>query len=387
MGKTGMNNFLLIMGAHQDNPAKLSHILNLLGYLKSEGVDVCFSTHSAYGLSEISELSKYVCYDENNLFITPNDVINSLDLIDLEKFDDRWVEWYQIDNNGPVYLKSFISGAPHQRSALKIVKNGVDVAAANGYKWVGYLEYDFSIPKISFSSIVDSIIDRIQSSKKRSYLLWNGGAVNFMYGGFFISDVGLLANNRDFNSDWFSSKQNWISSFGNKFFETTIEGFLKGKGGEEALIEDKDEFFIHNWGTLDKGLNMFTFSDSNYNREIEELGLLNHFILSFYASKTSNGYNLGVWAYNRHTSWDFEIPHLSIKDSSGISNLENVVLGPGSWYNIKNIDLSRINEDTYFELKYSFRNSQGSGTYTAHQKVNAGDLEKLFRTRMVEIPE
>ena len=59
------NNFLLIIGAHQDTDSKISTVTNLLEYLKEENIDTCFSTHSYKGLEKISKYSKYCFYDED----------------------------------------------------------------------------------------------------------------------------------------------------------------------------------------------------------------------------------------------------------------------------------------------------------------------------------
>jgi hypothetical protein len=366
--KMGIN-FLLIIGSNPDGPEKLSNVLDLLTDLRNEGIDVCFSTRSSYGLDKISDLCKYVSYDKNNGIFDQYDLINSLHLIDRNKIAGQWLEWFSpIDG---IKLESFVPSDPSQCARLKLIKNGVSVSWNEGYKWTCYLEYNYSKPKANLRDLILTRISSMRSLDKKSFLLLKGNEPSTVTGRFMIFETSLLYNNPVFKADWQSSPVRWVSVYGNMFFEQILGSFLSPGNSEYAITEKENAFMEENWSPGEDSIDMDSYLD-------ERSTLLGSINVSFYANRQDNGfYDLEIWAYNIHEEWSFHLDDFFVNFNNTVSNLNPSTIGPGGWYNIANSYSIDPDANQTFSFSYSFRNNQGSDQYRAEQTIRSGDLEKL----------
>jgi len=371
-----VGNFLLIIGSPLDNRKNLHDVLDLLDYLKKEDIDVCFSTHYSYGLDKVSERCKYVCYDKNNLLLDQNDLINSIHVIDEDKINTTWVEWFK--PNDDVVLETFIPWDPYQRSALSVIKNGVSVAGSNGYKWICYLECDVTIPNGSLKEFISEKISDMRAFDKKSFILRGGNGFNSISGRFMIFETSLLINNPLFKSDWYSSSTKWFLTYGNMSLGGILENFLSPGNSEYALIYDYKRFWEEIWGRPDEGINKFELIDYAINTEEERVMLMGSLKISFYVNERPEGlYDLEIWAFNTHEDWTYIVDDFTVNFKGISSELNPSFISPGSWYNIANSFSIDSSVDDVFSFSYSFRNNQGSGEYNAEQSIRSGDLRKL----------
>ena len=109
-------------------------------------VDVCFTTHAALGLDEISKKIKWSIYDSINEFMEPSDWVNNIDLIsDWNSIWGKSTLWrtYSFFNIITNFGSDF---SPHLRSCFSLFANAVRTIYDHGYKWFVYLEYDVAPP-------------------------------------------------------------------------------------------------------------------------------------------------------------------------------------------------------------------------------------------------
>ena len=127
-------------------------------------------------------------------------------------------------------------GSPHSKSALLLLKNGLNVSYLNHYKWTIYLEYDIKSPILGYKNFLDNIVNNLESSGKKCFYYENTNNYVFLWGGLFVFDTERLYNNKILmNTDWFSSSRNWIKTFKLGFFESVVE-FLFSESFDDSEI-------------------------------------------------------------------------------------------------------------------------------------------------------
>ena len=134
-----MNKYLLILGAFVDTDDKKEYVLKLLQELRAQNIDVCLSAHTSMGISEFAKYCKYLIFDEDNQPLHRFDYKDNIQYLDETNI---WSKSCIFLNSKYARLDSYIPGSPHSMAALKVLKNGIDVALNNGYKWFTYMEYD-----------------------------------------------------------------------------------------------------------------------------------------------------------------------------------------------------------------------------------------------------
>jgi hypothetical protein len=376
------NNFLLVIGAHQDTDRKISTVINLLKYLKEENIDTCFSTHSYKGLEEISKYSKYCFYDEDNTFLSEDDLINSLEHINQNLISTRWTEWFT-PMEGLSLITKF-ARCPHQKSALKIIKNGVSCADQNGYGWIVYMEYDILPPAKSLKEIIKDKIIELNELEMDSFLLWNqrNPSHDFLSGGFFITRVKKIKDNTKFMSPWYKSSKDWYSHFGNRFFEEIMEEFMIGPDKSKTQIEGEIDFWKTHWGeNYIKDINVFDISDSEKNYELEKILSQDKMKISFYVKEIEGLYDLDIWAFN--VSGDlYHISELKIEETNELGSVsytlvEEFDVHTYGWRLIRSYKGIKPDYRLNFSLSYKAENTGNKFTYDSFKKISGDNLKKL----------
>ena len=376
------NKILVILGSHQDSPQKLAHCIDLITYLKSEGLDVCFSTHSSYGLDKISEISDYVVFDSDNSFIDEFDLLNNLDKFEIDSISQRWLNWFS--PTGSEYLKSYLSPAPHSKSALKILRNGVKVAGSSGYPWSVYLEYDFSIPLVSMRNLLIEKIDEILRSRKNSLALMRKGE-SFLNGGFFLFQTNVLSKNRLLSHDWDQDKEKWFSCFSNMFFEEIAETLLL-QDGFSILYKDAQTFIESVWGDQSK-TNLYSLTTSlDVSKRSSRVLVSESLKNSFFPHKVDDGFEILSYCYNNSNSTSFEITNTRIRVGQTEENIGTFTMKPRSWFNTFKMNLDpQISGDEVVSLEFNVKSSDDDYVHYFSQNFKVRDLEKFWKIRRFEM--
>ena len=150
------DNYLVIVGSHVNSQFKKEWALELLTSLKNENIDVCLSTHSNEYLSELTELVDYLVYDYNNEFIYPSDLFKNADVFSPESMKYGYMNYYYNYEFGKISYNW--PHTYHSKAVLILLKNGINVAHTNEYKWVIYIEYDMPIPIDGYKKFIENKI-------------------------------------------------------------------------------------------------------------------------------------------------------------------------------------------------------------------------------------
>lgn len=381
---------LIIIGAHQDSPKKLSHCIDVISFLKREGFDVCFSTHSSYGIDRISEICDYTVFDYNNDFMDEYDLLNNVENLSDETTSHRFLSWFS--HNPDMILRSFFASAPHQKAAFGILKNGTQLSKSKGYKWTIYWEYDWPVPLVSFRSIVEQKISQLKEQKKKAFVLMRGnekrpmtGAVHLISAGVILYETSMLADNPIFNSPCERHQDLWVSSFSNMLFEEAIEYLLLQSGEDAILYEDWLEFFDLCWGGTEK-VNLFNVIRDRKDTKKGSRAVVSEYLKnSFFPYMEGGEYGVYVYCYNMSDNVSFEISDMRIRTAADEIEVEDFSVDPGSWRNTYTTHIGEISDrDDHLFLEFEVKTSLDDYIHHFYQKVAVKDLDKFWRIRRYE---
>jgi len=261
-----MKDYCVILSSYQNTPEKVDFVLQTLDYFDKMEVDVCFTTHAALGLDEISKKTKWSIYDSINEFMEPSDWVNNIDLInDWNSVWGKSTLWrtYSFFNIITNFGSDF---SPHLRSCFSLFANAVRTIYDHGYKWFVYLEYDVAPPSGGYCRWIEEKLDLLKSTNSNTFYYkkeeeTGGWPVGF----FFISKPDIFIEHPNFkDTSWKYSKRDWVRSFQRAFFETAIKGILDTSPIPVSLqIEYLSKEAIDLWGVEDYGswpVNMFNYN-------------------------------------------------------------------------------------------------------------------------------
>lgn len=225
-----MNNkdILFICTAHQVNDDRVNHLVHNFKILKEQNLDICLATHSNYGLDKLSDYCDYLVFDKDNYFPSLQDLLDSLEKIDISKFDTNFHAYRNINLGGKeTVLKSFFWES-HSKSALANFKNAIDIARTRNYKWIVYLEYDTVLPEINLREYFLNKIEEIESQNKNGHgYICEDGRHPLIWPLFFISKTKIFSEDQNLMNVWQESVSNYFQTFGNKSFEEVIDNIIK----------------------------------------------------------------------------------------------------------------------------------------------------------------
>jgi hypothetical protein len=375
---------LVIVGAHQDSMEKLSHTMDMLLSLKRSGINVCFVTHCNYGLDKIAEACDYLIFDSNNTFVNDYELINCCPLFKPEGISQRWSNWYSVPNLG--LFSSFMARhAPHQRSALSLIKNGINLASRNNYEWTIYLEYDYSQPLVDFGDIIKDQIEDMVSEGKDSLLLMRKNE-GFISGGFSIYRTEIFQQNEMFSSRWEKDSISWFGTFRNMFFEEIIEAVACSGGEDSVLYRDEEEFFQKYWGKSGRELTLYkALTGKSPSKDFSRITAIEYLKYSLFPYKADGKYGVVLACYNISDHISFRISSSTLKISEVEIKIPDFIAEPGSWFTFHDQvigDIDSISElNGHLHLEFDVKNLEEDYVHRICQKVPVSDIEKFWLLR------
>ena len=125
-----MSNEVVIILSHADTTDKLEVLNQCVNAVKNQGYDVILSSHIK--VPDIYyELVDFVIYDKDNPIIFYSEFPGAATIF----------VWSQTEQYSQVYPFEF----NHAYAVLKLIKNGIGVAYANGYEKAHFVNYDYVI--------------------------------------------------------------------------------------------------------------------------------------------------------------------------------------------------------------------------------------------------
>jgi hypothetical protein len=243
------DSYLVIVGTHVDNDYKKDVVIELLTALNKEDITVCLSTHSDYQLSEFIDLVDYIVYDYKNEFVYPSDLYKNADILSSEMPNYGYMYFYTEYPFGRISYNW--SHTYHSKAALTLLRNGINIAYSNRYKWVVYIEYDIPIPIDGYKKFIEDKIEELNRENKKCLYYKNDlPGIDFMWGGFMLCDTDSIYQSKLLiHSDWIKNKREWIKIWGLSFFEYCLQAALNRQFDNNVLIKPVIEETIKSWGT------------------------------------------------------------------------------------------------------------------------------------------
>lgn len=225
-----INDYLVVFSSHINSDSKKEFALETLKHLNDNNIDVCISTHCNKYLEELSIYSKFITYDYNNELVTVKDFLDNIDLINEScdingSIDNFFTLDYTSDS--PVASR-FIPGPEHSKSALILLRNGVQVAYSNHYRWVIYLEYDLPIPIGGYKKFIEEKISILENNNKECFYYISNTLYNqYLWGGCVICKTDkLFSSKKLMTNNWNTNIREWIKCWGITPFEYCIRASI-----------------------------------------------------------------------------------------------------------------------------------------------------------------
>ena len=230
----------VVIMAHADTPEKTKILRSCISTLSSQGYTTIVSTHIPLDES-VKELPDMVVYDKDNPIVYSEEY---------EYFSNMVPVHYM---NYPDFKLSYRFDFNHGYAALKLIKNGIGVAEANGFGVIHFVNYDY-----------------------------------------IINDKNLLDSHREKldNYDLISYKWNEVESINSAFFSARTESIKNAL----KVINSKQSYFKYENCVILEDVLYKICEESSLNIEINRIediaqkNILNTFILSAFPQiKAKNG--------------------------------------------------------------------------------------------------
>lgn len=388
-----MNNILFICSGHQDNDIKLDYVVNNLKKLSHSGLDVCYVSHTDFGIERITKHCKYLVYDKDNLFPNEVDLFNNLEFISDEKFKFSITSYFALPFC-KLYNRLFLT---HSKSALSNLKNSIYLAVANNYKWVVYFEYDAVLPEINILEYFDNKSKELENNNFiGDFYRCVGDRYPLIWPHFFICKPQVFLEDVNFTSD-FSTSESFVKLYANQFYEQILTEIVDNK--ENILIRSAGEiisdFELNDCGEssiCDQGvLSKFSLGDKEKDQNEKNLNsIASHYpwYIELYPKKVEDEFSLNLFIYsgNSTKNENFILEYLNIKDDNGeyLLKLENINLILGTWQSFKVIEGYRITEEKRnIFIEYRI-NKINIGNININYKLNLNQLDKYKNIRFLE---
>ncbi len=368
-----MSNTLLILTGHQDSDDKVKHVINSISKLKSDGVDICYTTHVSKGLSEISNLCDWVIYDSDNSFSSEKILFENLSSVSIEVLNNYLLYNYPINNELHLVSSFHLN---HSKAQLLNIKNGINLAKQKGYKWVCILEYDCAVPELNVKEYLERKVLNLERMNKTAYLYhtedMRGKYMIYPY--MLLINIGFIEKTSFFNTNWETSEVDWVKISGNKCLEQILYDIFK-PFPEECLIRSAWEintdfgFDYDNFSHINK----FDFSqsdswdDENYWHKYFEFNLFCH--------SSEDVYELSLWIVPRqylienniiYKISNIEVILENIDGVNQILSLPEEIEVSISWFCWPTISNYRPQDNDKIHLKYTIITPSGKKIENKH---------------------
>ena len=223
---------LAIVLSHADTEEKEDLLRRSVTSLKNQGYQIAVSTHIPVS-EEVFKLADFVVYDEDNPIVYQEEYRRLSSMIPIFMMDYQDFELnYAFDYN-------------HGFAALKLIKNGLGVALANGYVISHFVNYDYVITN---SETIERHTSELMSADLVSYKWNDDHSIN---SGFFSARTEpLLDALRNYDS-----KEKYFSFKGKVILEDVLYEICNA----ESLILSKLDPKLATQGNLINGIILPTF--------------------------------------------------------------------------------------------------------------------------------
>lgn len=356
-----MDDVLVCILGHINNELKKQNDLQLLLGLKKENLKTCYITHSPQSLNEISEVSDFVFYDKNNLFIKSTDYINNSDLFDETSFDYGYSNYYNFFSYGCMNLNRV---AAHNPAVLISFKNAINISFFNSFKWVVIIHYDLEYPTLGFYNLIKEKLEVLKNNNKSCFIYKRNDHSYFWPDFVLLSTDKIINNELLMKTDWYTSARNWVKYFKLGVTETILEKIFDTSFNNEIikeLIENdcKKYWNVQDYKCLDK------FSVGNYDFT---------YIIKILPFKTDH-YSFYIYIGNL-TNETLTVKSLKIKTNDKIIYyITNSEHGGCTW-NINELDKNQFDLNETLCLEYEIM--QGGRTENIIEQYDLKNTDKIY---------
>ena len=397
------NKILFICSGHQDNDNKLEYVINNLKALSRQNLDICYASHTDYGIDKLSKYCKYLVYDKDNLFPNESDLFNNLENIDEDRFKFLITSYFGFPF-GRLNNRLFLT---HSKSALSILKNSVYLAKANNYDWIVYFEYDAVLPDINLKDYFEEKIQYLDNNKlDGDFYHCEGDRFPLIWPHFFISKPSLFLNDKNFNSD-FSTSDSFVKLYANQFFEQILTELVGLYHDENNIMRNRTNISIRSSNEI-----IDDFKFTSVNKSVCEQGVLSKFSLGD-KEKDENEKNsnscanhfpwfvelypkeiekdvfqllLVIYSGNTDKNQLFKLNYLSVTDdnNTNLVNLNDIELKLGHWQSyivLNNYKLKPEEENIFIDYCIELVNVR---KVNVNYKLNLNQLNKYKNFRFLE---
>jgi hypothetical protein len=370
-----MTDYLVIVGTYTDSEYEKELAIDLLSNLKNEGIDVCLTTHCSKYLEELARYVKFVSYDSNNYLISASDYYKNADLLNDSntQYKDSYIyranQYFFIKQNGLA-----VTGGKHTKAVTTLLRNGVNVAYSNLYKWVIYLEYDMTTPIDGWKNLIENKINSmIIQNKKCFYYKQTQPAYEMLWPVMTICDADIFYKNEILSrADWISSVREWVKHWGMSVFEYCFEYMMKSAFDQSLiLVESVEDDMELIWG---KNYDVITRSHLPNAKSNYESMSVSHSVWLLPGIDKNNRLQLYLYIASDRTFEQIRELIITIDDNI-VLRLDTISTRPND-VGLYEIQLKE-NEFQKINLKYDLLKNDIPKPYEI--ELNTRDIEKIYK--------
>lgn len=275
------DDILFICSSHHDTDEKFSCLIKNLKTLKNNNLDICLATHCKRNLNSICDYVDYLVYDENNDFVSRQDILDNLEFGEAHTTRCGVYSHYF----GGLQFSNLLCSS-QTFVALLNLKNAVTLAINKGYKWVVLLEYDMNLTDIDFKSFFKKRKEVVENEGMRGYAYYDSRDWLSPY--FAFLDVDLFKDDAKFMSSWSKNKTSFIQTYGNQIYENILLDLLPK---EKVIIKNLScisQDFFYDKEVFDAG----DLSNFDFNGDVLNTISSNYSFFCYAQEKDNGSYDL-----------------------------------------------------------------------------------------------
>jgi hypothetical protein len=357
-----LDDCLICINGYISTEEKRRYVYDLLNELKKENLKVCYLTHCADYLDEISKIADYVVYDKQNFLIHSFDYTTNIKYFDESRHNEGS---FYIDMTTPYGRYNYYKISEHSPAVLNILKSSTGFSFVHNFKWTIYIEYDIVFPLKGFRSYFEEKINELERKNKKA-LLYSRSDYEFIFPSIsFFQSEKLMTNKIFMQDDWSSSVKNWIKTFNLSFSEKITEKIFRETFSNEELCfesisEDAKKYWnVDNYYQVAK----FTYDNKTFSNALVKI----------FPYKKNNFFNLCLFIDN-YCNDILTINKLIIKNKLTNSLIFNIYAHQINNHNQHVCDLNKnlfnLKDTVVLECEYKFKNSDRIYSFLEEYDLN-----------------
>lgn len=366
--------YIVGITAHINNETKLEILLGQLRELHADGVDVCLSINSGQYLEELTKWVKYLVYDSDNAIPNQQFYLDNANIVHNTMGSVLW--WLGVPEGWVARYRIPFSGIG--RPAFRLWWNSITTAYTHHYKWVCHMEYDIVRPTMGWKRYFEGIINELEQSNKSVFYYndWD----NLLSGTVFVITSEFATNPILCNTDWYSSKEEWIRFCGTGVAEHLMSNALNAVYPVEKILTRRlSDDAVSVWGVSDEwDLNVsnqesMITSQKGHHRSGMNVG--SGEVVHVMPQRIDGEWVLHLLAHSKteEVLRDIRVEY----DATTVHILDEITLYGGCWYRVT---LPPPDGVGVVRLTYSKRIADTVNTYTESYRTN--DLERIYNHLM-----